>query len=67
MRSAKSAGFDGSFDLASKLLCNPLGRPPLRRHTVCHHFAEAVRFIGALVVLKAAPGFADTLRANYKG
>ena len=67
LRSAKSAGPDASFDLASILLCNPLGRPALRRHTVCHRFAEAVRFISALVVLKAAPEIADTLRANYKG
>ncbi len=67
LRSAKSAGPDARFDLASRLLCNPLGHPPLRRHTVCHPFAEAVRFSGALVVLKAAPEFADTLRANYKG
>ena len=67
LRSAKSAGPDARFDLACELPCNPLGRPPLRRHTVCHHFVEAVRFVGALVVLKAAPEFADTLTANYNG
>lgn len=67
LRSAKSAGPDARFDLACELLCNPLGCPPLRMHTVCYHCAEAVCFVGALVVLKAAPEFADTLRANYKG
>jgi hypothetical protein len=66
VRFAKSAGPDARVDLACKLLCNPLGSPPLRRHVVCHHCAEAVRFIGALVMLKAAPKLADTLRANYK-
>ena len=64
-RFAKSAGPDAPFDLACKLLRNPLGSPSLRRHMVCHHCAEAVQFNGALVVLKAAPKFADTLRANY--
>ena len=34
LRSAKSAGPDARFDLACELPCNPLGRPPLRMHTV---------------------------------
>ena len=58
--------FQKAVRFACELLCNRRGRPPLRRHTVCHHCAEAVRFIGALGVLKAAPKFAGTLRTNYK-